>query len=233
MRCQKFRSTLVLGWVVATIYAVLPGASSAIAQTKSASYLLLVGAGPVCDSYDSSTCPAVVKSPNGDSYELNGVGTFSEQDKSVTAAGTFTRKSASGTTLSSGVWLASAFVSFKSYGAAPAGVPQANRPITPMMRARTILGPIPTGGLAMFRIRLIPLNGTPQEAVLQVNSTLGDVPRERSVEGIRLNLERNSTEFSEEVSGHVRFLAMRPEVSTPAKAPQRETAPETSEPPHS
>lgn len=65
--------------------------------------------------------------------------------------------------------------------------------------------------------------------MLQVNCALGDVPRERSVEGIRLALEKNATEFSEEVGGRVMFVAMRPEVNTPARTPTQEPAPQSSE----
>ena len=61
--------------------------------------------------------------------------------------------------------------------------------------------------------------------MLQVNCVLGDVPRERSVEGIRLNFESKGSEFSEELSGRVMFLSMRPEVSTPVKTPQQEPVP--------
>ena len=94
------------------------------------------------------------------------------------------------------------------------------------------LGPLPTGGLAIFRILLMPLSGTTKTAVLQVNCALGDVPRERSVEGIRVTLERNNSEYSEEASGRVIFLALRPEVSTsPAKMPEQDARPETSEQP--
>jgi hypothetical protein len=75
------------------------------------------------------------------------------------------------------------------------------------------------------------MQGASKTAVLQVNCTLGDVPRERSVEGIRLTLEGNGGEFSEEVSGHVMFLSMRPEVSAPVKKPQQEPAPDSRETP--
>jgi len=68
-------------------------------------------------------------------------------------------------------------------------------------------------------------------AVLQVNSTLGYVPRERSVEGIRLYLEKAGAEFSEEISGRVMFLAMRPEISAPNNIPQQEPAPDSAETP--
>jgi hypothetical protein len=63
-----------------------------------------------------------------------------------------------------------------------------------------------------------------------MNCALGDVPRERSVAGIRLTLEKYGTEFSEEAAGGVMFLSVRPEVNAPAK-PQ-EAAPGLAEPPH-
>jgi hypothetical protein len=77
------------------------------------------------------------------------------------------------------------------------------------------------------------MSGASKTAVLQVNCALGDVPRERSVEGIRLAFEKNGGEFSEEVGRRVMFLAMRPEVSAPAKTQQQEPAPGSAEPPSS
>jgi hypothetical protein len=138
--------------------------------------------------------------------------------------------------LETGVWLADELLSFSSYGAAPNALPRQSWASGPALLALKRLpmhsSPVPTGGLAVLRIRLLPLQGPSRNAVLQVNCALGDVPRERSVEGIRLKLERNDTEYSEELGGRVMFLAMRPQVSTPAKAPQEEKAPETSEQPH-
>jgi len=52
------------------------------------------------------------------------------------------------------------------------------------------------------------------------------------VEGIRLTLDRNNSEYSEEINGRVMFLLMRPEMSTPVKPPQEEKAWETPEQPH-
>jgi hypothetical protein len=94
-------------------------------------------------------------------------------------------------------------------------------------------GSMPTGGLAVFRIRLLPMSGASKTAVLQANCALGKVPAERQTEGIRLSLERNGTEFSLEASGRVMFLAMRPEVSVPVKTPQQEPAPDPAKPPSS
>ena len=91
---------------------------------------------------------------------------------------------------------------------------------------------MPAGGLAVFRIRLLPLSGPQLNAVLEVNCALGNVPRERSVEGIRLTLERSNSEYSEEINGRVMFLSMRPGMSTPARVPQEEKAPETPEQSH-
>ena len=72
-------------------------AGSARAQISSANYTFLVASGFLCDPGDSATCPAVVKSANGDSYEISGAGTFDAQNKSVQAAGTFTHKAPNGT----------------------------------------------------------------------------------------------------------------------------------------
>ena len=48
---------------------------------------------------------------------------------------------------------------------------------------------------------------------------------------IRLTLERSNSEYSQEINIRVMFLAMTPGMSTPAKAPRGEKAPETSEQP--
>jgi hypothetical protein len=111
-----------------------------------------------------------------------------------------------------GVWLSNQLISFDLYGAAPnalrqrgivAGVPGFRLNPMPMS-----FSPVPIGGLAVFRIRLLPVSGMPMSAVLQVNCALADAPRDRSAEGIRLKLEKSPTEFSEELGGSVMFLAM-------------------------
>jgi hypothetical protein len=212
-------------------------AGSASAQTSSANYTFVVASGFLCDPGDSGSCPAVAKSANGDSYEISGAGTFDLQNKSVKGAGTFNHKSTNGDVLETGVWTASALISFDSYGIAPAaftqrgpafGGPQIGHKRLPM-RSR----PLPTGGLAIFRILLMPVSGTPKTGVLQVNCALGDVPRERSVEGIRLTLEKSGNDFSEEVGGRVIFLSIRPEVSTPTGTPMQQLPPNSAGPPGS
>jgi hypothetical protein len=216
---------------IAIFLAVIP----AMAQNNNGDYIFLLASGFLCDPGDSSTCPATVKSANGDSYEMSGAGTFNTQSKLVKAAGTFTHRSDTGGMLETGVWITSELVGFDSYGVAPVtlqqkgtafGAPRLGPKGSPMPS-----GPMATGGLAVIRIRLLPLSGVSRTAVLQVNSALGNVPRERSVEGIRLSLEKNSTEFPLEVSGRVMFLATRSEVSAPAKTRQQEAAPESTETP--
>jgi hypothetical protein len=209
----------------------------AAAQSNNSNYIFLLASGFLCEPGDSSTCPATAKGAQGDSYEMSGAGTFDAQNKSVKAAGTYTHRSPNGNALETGVWIASELVSFDSYGAAPSalmhqGVAFGPAPFGPR-RMPMSSGPMPTGGLAIFRIRLLPMWGASRTAVLQVNCALGDVPRERSVEGIRLSFERNGSEFSEEVGGRVMFLALRPEVSAPVKTPTQEPAPDSAEPPSS
>jgi hypothetical protein len=86
-------------------------------------------------------------------------------------------------------------------------------------------GPTPTGGLAVFRIRLLPIRGPSRTAILQVNCTLGNVPRERSVEGIRLSFEDDGIDFCEELGGRVMFLSMRSEADMVQKPPQQQPVP--------
>jgi len=210
-------------------------ASSARAQSSPANYAFVVASGFLCESGDSGSCPAVAKSPNGDSYEISGAGTFDAQNKSVKAAGTFAHKATNGNVLETGVWTATALISFDSYGIKPAAVMQRGPAFggSQIGYKRMVMrsGPLPTGGLAIFRILLMPVSGTIEPAVLQVNCALGDVPRERSVEGIRVALERNNSEYSEEASGRVIFLTQRTEVNTPAKVPEQEARPEASKQP--
>jgi hypothetical protein len=206
------------------------------AQEPPRNYTFLVASGFLCDPDHPEACPAVARAASGEIFELSGAGTFSPHDKSVMAAGTFARKSPSGIVLDTGVWLASALVGFDSYGLAPGTLMAGNRAWRamqegPMMRTRKLLGPTAAGGRAVVRIKLFPLTGPLQNALLQVNCALGDVPAERQGEGVRLTLEKNGTEFPEEVSGRVMFLSMRPELSAPVKPPQQEAAPETTEPP--
>ncbi|HXY00556.1 MAG TPA: hypothetical protein VEI54_06520 [Candidatus Limnocylindrales bacterium] len=210
------------------------GSRASNAQTNDGEYILIVASGFLCEPGDTTKCPATAKSNQGDSYELSGAGTFDAQSKSAKAAGTFTHKSPNGNVLETGVWLAGELVSFDSYGAAPNALPRQGagfgpRPMAPR-RTPLQLRPMPIGGLAVIRIRLVPIQGPATNAVLEVNCTLGEVPRERSVEGIRLKLEKNNAEYSEETGGRVMILALRPGV-TPAKAPQPETPTESPEPP--
>ena len=206
---------------------------TARAQSNSANYIFVVASGFLCDPGDSGSCPAVAKSENGESYEISGAGTFDAQKKSIKAAGTFNRRSANGSVIETGAWTASDLVSFGSCGIAPTALMQKGSPFghLQIVPKHLPLGlrPLPTGGLAVFRILLISLSGTTKTAMLRVNCALGEVPRERTVEGIRLTVEGNRTEFSEEVSGHVIFLSTRSEISEPPKPRPMLDTPETNQ----
>ena len=223
MSNQNMFSTLMVTWVAVPSLAIFLGAGPARAQSSSANYTFLVAAGFLCDSGDSSPCPAVAKSANGYTYEMSGAGTLTTQSKSVTAAGTFTHKSADGVVLETGVWVASELVSFDSYGIAPGALMREGRALGPPQfgpkRLPMLAGPMPAGGLAVLRIRLLPVLGFAKNATLQVNCALGKVPDEHPTEGIRLAFERGGTEYAEEVSGRALFLLTRPRASAAAKAP--------------
>jgi len=220
---QKMFLSLVITGVAMPSLAILLAAILAVAQSNSGDYVFLVGSGFLCDSGDSSACPAVVKSADGASYEMSGAGTFTTQSKSVTAAGTFTHKSPDGVVLETGVWVASELVSFDSYGVAPGALMREGRALGPPqfgpMRSRMFSGSMPAGGLAVFRIRLLPVRGLSKNATLQVNCALGKVPPEHQMEGIRLAFEGGGVEFDEEISGRALFLLTSPGASAAAKAP--------------
>jgi len=200
-------------------------AFAAAAQSSNSNYTFLIASGLLCESGDSGACPAFFFFKNEAAYEMSGAGMFDAQNKSVTAARTYTHKSANGNVLETGVWLASELVSFDSYGIAPGVLRQQGATLGPQpfgaKRLPMSFGPMPTGGLAVFLIRLMPISGASRTAVLQVNCALGKVPAERQTEGVRLSLEGNGPEFSEEVAGRVMFLSVRAEINTPVKTPQQ------------
>ncbi len=222
----RVSTRLVIVGVAVPSLALLLGAGPAKAQSSSANYTFLVASGFLCDPGDSTTCPAVVKSANGDSYEMSGAGTLTTQSKSVTAAGTFTHKSTDGVVLETGVWIASELVSFDSYGIAPNALMRAGRalgaPQFGPMRSRMFSASMPAGGRAVFRIRLLPVWGLSKNATLQVNCALGKVPDEHPTEGIRLAFQGGGAEFNEEISGRTLFLLTRPGASAVSKAPAPE-----------
>ena len=226
MSGQKVFANLVIRWMAGFSLTVVVIAGPLNAQSGSANYTFLVGAGFLCDSGDFSACPAVAKSADGASYELTGAGTFTTQGKSATAAGTFTHKSAEGVVLETGVWVASELVSFDSYGIAPSAIPREGRAFGPTQfgpkRMGMFFGSMPAGGLALLRIRLLPVQGLAKNATLQVNCALGKVPAEHQTEGIRLAFERGGVEYDEEISGRALFLLNRFGVSATAKAPTSE-----------
>jgi hypothetical protein len=215
-----------LGGVAAL--AILLSALPAMAQSNSGDYIFLIGSGFLCDSSDSSACPAVVKSADGASYEMSGSGTFNTKSKLITATGTFTHKSPNGNSLETGIWIASELVSFESYGIAPGARTQAGSAFGPPQfgprRMPMLSGSMPAGGLAVFRIRLLPMWGVSKTATLRVNCALGKVPEERQTEGIRLAFEGGGGQFDEEVSGRTMFVLTRPGASPPSKPQASEDA---------
>jgi hypothetical protein len=226
MLCQGVSLNRIIAWVALPSLSICLAVVPAVAQTSNGDYTFLVGAGFLCDSSDSSACPAVVKSVDGASYEMSGAGALTTQSKSVTAAGTFTHKSADGVVLETGVWLASELVSFDSYGIAPGALMGGGRALGPPQfggkRLPMFSGSMAAGGLAVLRIRLLPVLGLAKNATLEVNCALGKVPPEHQVEGIRLAFEGGGAEFDEEISGRVLFLLTRPGASAAAKAPAPE-----------
>jgi hypothetical protein len=223
----------VAAWAAVPSLSLLLCSGPAGAQINSANYTFVVAAGFLCDPGDSGSCPAVAKSANGDSYEMSGAGTFDSETRWVKAAGTFTHKSPRGNVLETGVWLANELLSFDSYGIAPGALRQKGAALGPQTFGAKHLPmnstPLPTGGLAVFRISLVSVLGTSKTAVLQVNCALGNVPREHPVDGIQVSLNGNGGEFSEEVGGHAMFLSTRARTGKADKAGENSKLPDSAE----
>jgi hypothetical protein len=205
------------------ILAIFLVAMPARAQSNGGDYLFFVGSGFLCQSNDSSSCPAVAKSADDSAYELSGAGTFNTKNKSVTAVGTFTHKSPNGGTLETGIWVANELVSFDSYGVARDVLMREGSAFGPFefgsRRMPMLFGSVPSGGLALIRIRLLPMWGPSRTAVLQVNCAIGKVPDERQAEGIRLSFEGGGGEFDQEQSGRAMFVLTRLGASSALKSP--------------
>ena len=234
MRYEKRLPKFIVNWLIVTSLSLSLYTDLAKAQNRASNYTFLLASGILCTSNDTASCPAVAKSAKGDSYELSGAGTFDAQNKSVKATGTFTYKAPNGAVLESGVWIASELVCFNSYGMDAGASSHRGMPFKPAgidpRRTQFAPNPMPLGGLAVFRLVLMPMSGRPKSAVLQVNCALGDVPRERSVEGIRLAFEGDGNEFSEEVGGRVMFLSVPSELSATVKG-QQQPAPDSARTP--
>jgi hypothetical protein len=213
MLSQRLGLVFFFTGVTAFLISVI-GASPVLADNDSANYNFLVGSGFLCDPNNSTTCPAVAMAANGNTIELSGAGTLTLASKSITAGGAFTHKSSTGEILETGVWTATELLSFKSYGVAPGalmGQIQKFKAFRPLPIGLGIMaGPMPAGGLALIRIRMLPDVGRPKEAILQVNSAKGKVPEKHQGDGVRLAIQEGGPKFDEKVSGRILFILTKP-----------------------
>jgi hypothetical protein len=220
----------LITWTAMTLATFLV-AIPARAQSKGVDYLFFVGSGFLCQPNDSSACPTVTMSAGDSTYELSGAGRFNMKNKSVMATGTFTRKSSNGNSLETGIWMANELVSFVSYGIAPGDLLREGEafglaPLAPR-RLPMSTAPMPTGGLAIFRIRLLPTSGVGRTAVLEVNCAIGKVPEDRPTDGVRLIFEGGGDEFDREISGRTMFVLARPGSVPAPKLPAAEGEPKS------
>jgi hypothetical protein len=222
-------------WLAVIIVASSSSATSATAQDKASEYTFLIAAGFLCDPGDSSACPASLKSTIGDSYEMSGAGRLNVQSKTVQAAGSFSHRAPNGTLIDTGVWIVNELIGFDSYGVVPGAIRKRGAALAPrpfgLKPLPKLTGALPAGGLAAFRILLVPTSGVSKTAVLQVNCALGNAPREHSVDGIQLNFDKNGGEFTEGVGGHVMFLSTQARVSTAGKSTENDQLPSFAETP--
>jgi hypothetical protein len=163
----------------------------------------------------------VAKAANGDSFEISGAGTLNPSSKAVAVMGAFTRKTAKGEIIETGIWKATELVKFNSYGVAPGALLRGNQKFKSFgsfPRGLNILaGPMPAGGLALLRIQLLPDVGKPKDATMQVNCAIGKVPENQQGDGIRLAVEGEDLKFDQKMSGRTLFMMRKPQVNLPRK----------------
>jgi hypothetical protein len=97
------RSALILAFA-GLVLALAPAPAAADPNNESASFQLHI------------EVPNVAQAPNGDRVAITGMGAFSVHPKSVTASGTFTHRTSSGTVVGAGAWTATDLLSFEFYG---------------------------------------------------------------------------------------------------------------------
>jgi hypothetical protein len=220
LRHKVFLTFVITGLMVFLVPGI--SASPATADSSSGNYNFLVASGFLCDPNDSSTCPAVARAANGDTIELSGAGTLSLANKSITAAGAFTQKSSTGEVVGTGIWTGTELLSFKSYGIAPGAQMRANQKfkvsrLFPLWLGM-LAGPMPAGGLALLRVRLLPDTGNPKDGILQVNCAKGKVPSNQPGDGVRLLIQEDGTKFDQKVSGRTVFILRKPGFGFPLRA---------------
>jgi hypothetical protein len=210
---QRVVSTFVILGVMALLVPRI-SANPASADSSSANYNFLVASGFLCAPNDPSTCPAVARAASGDTVEVSGAGTLSLASKSITAAGAYTQNSSTGEIMTTAVWTATELLSFKSYGIAAGTLIRESRKFKAFgfspLGLGMLAGPMPAGGLALMRLRLLADVGNPQEAILQVNCAKGKVPENQQGDGIRLAIQEGGPRFDEKVSGRIIFILRKP-----------------------
>jgi hypothetical protein len=89
-----------------------------------------------------------------------------------------------------------------------------------------LAAPMPAGGLALIRIRLLPDTGSPKDGIFQVNCAMGKVPANQQGDGVRLAIQQGGPKFDQKVSGRTVLLLRKPGFSFPLKAPLPATVPD-------
>src|SRR5207245_7712424 len=179
----------LLAPVAAFVLAMSVIAPSQAAAADSDSFAFLAGAGAIC-GLAADACPDVARDANGDTVSITGMGSLSTHPKSGSGNGTFTHKSASGTTLASGTWMVTDLLSFVDYGPGGDGFSAFH------------------AGNALFSVNLLVNNVVVHTGILEVTCRLpgaGGPSENGKEEGVRLNVQ-GALNFNEKVSGFTVFI---------------------------
>jgi hypothetical protein len=125
----------------------------------------------------------ISQAANGDRILMRGTGTFNAGTSSITGGGKYTVENAAGTILGHGLFTATAFVSFVSYG---------------------FVSPTVEGGLLVARVHLVSAAGGVADGRLDITCALGTPPA-GAEEGIKLAID-GGTDYDKSIHGNTVFL---------------------------
>jgi hypothetical protein len=153
------------------------------------------------------TFESVARAANGDTFTINGDGTFTPKPKSISGNGgvvaeligevprTFTHRDAQGNVRAEGTWEPTALLSYHSFG-----------PATPEQEAE--MGGLPPGsegGKVMFKAALFVVGVHVHDAIVTIYCHLGE-PRKNVVEATLVHVQGTNLNFNDVVSGDNLFI---------------------------
>ncbi len=192
---MKTLTTISLVAAITLMSALLPVATVFAARPASTGVASMAFGWHVGDDFLASFNPSFgvpsisMASANGDMIAVNGTGTLSVHEMSVSGGGTFVHMDHSGNVLAHGTWEATKLLTFVSYGDGSAqGLPS------------TLFG-----GMAKMQVNILVGGNVVHTGILTIFCALGNHVPEHVHDGITLNVQ-DAINFNDQVSGFTVFV---------------------------